>query len=91
MNSFDCTVISDSGIDESVLQQVISSFDILRTRDTKSLNRYYNIALDNRDIYAKMSYVNNLVYGKPLTLIGSQAQKNRQLVKIDEREKKEVA
>lgn len=84
MKMFDCTVIGEASINEDVLQQVLNSFDKLHSRDTKGLNKYYNMAIDNRDIYAKMSYVNKLVTDKPLDLIQSEAQKkSKQFVKID--------
>lgn len=84
MKVFDCTVIGEAGINEEVLQQVLGSFDKLHSRDTKGLNKYYNMAIDNRDIYAKMSYVSKLVTDKPLDLIQSEAQKkSKQFVKTD--------
>lgn len=81
---FDCTVVGEATIPEETMQQVLASFGKIHTRDTKSLNRYYSMAEENRDIYAKMTYVSKLVYGKPLDLIQSESQKNRQLVKKDE-------
>ena len=42
------------------------------------------MAEENRDLYAKMTYVNKLVYGRPLDLIQSKSQKNRQLIKKEE-------
>ena len=42
------------------------------------------MAIDNRDVYAKMSYVNKLISDKPLDLIQSEAQRrNKQFVKAD--------
>ena len=68
---------------EDTLQQVLESFNKLHSKDTKSLNKYYNMALENRDIYAKMSYVNKLIYDRPFDLIQSSSQKSKQFVKTD--------
>lgn len=84
IKSFDCTVVSEASIPEETMRNVISSFEKIHSRDTKSLNKYYHRAEENRDLYAKMTYVSKLVYGRPLDLIQSESQKNRQLVKKDE-------
>lgn len=84
LKSFDCTVVSEASILDETMQQVLVSFGKICSRDTKSLNKYYSMAEENRDLYAKMSYVSKLVYGKPLDLIQSESQKNRQLIKKDE-------
>lgn len=84
LKSFDCTVVSEASIPDETMQQVLASFRKICSRDTKSLNKYYSMAEENRDLYAKMSYVSKLVYGKPLDLIQSESQKNRQLIKKDE-------
>lgn len=84
LKSFDCTVVSEASIPDETMQQVLVSFGKICSRDTKSLNKYYSMAEENRDLYAKMSYVSKLVYGKPLDLIQSESQKNRQLIKKDE-------
>lgn len=92
LKSFDCTVVSEASVPEETMQQVLASFGKIYSRDTKSLNKYYGMAEENRDLYAKMTYVCKLVYGKPLDLIQSESQKNRQLVKKDEnRESKKGA
>lgn len=84
LKSFDCTVVSEASIPDETMQQVLVSFGKICSRDTKSLNKYYSMAEENRNLYAKMSYVSKLVYGKPLDLIQSESQKNRQLIKKDE-------
>ncbi len=82
LNLFDCTVISDTSIPEDSLQQMIDSMSQLYTKDARSLSKFYKLAQENRDIYAKMSYVNKLVYDRPLQLIQSDSQKKaKQLVK----------
>ena len=84
LKSFDCIVVSEASVPEETMQQVLASFEKICSRDTKSLNKYYSMAEENRDLYAKMTYVNKLVYGRPLDLIQSKSQKNRQLIKKEE-------
>ena len=79
LNQFDCTVVSESSIQEDTLQGMIEALRKINTNDTKGLCNYYNIALGNRDVYSKLSQVHKLVYDKPLTLI--QSEKQKQLVK----------
>lgn len=83
IQNFDCTVISDTTIPEDSLQSIIKSWEGLNTRDSRNLCNYYEMALSNRDIYGKLSYINKIIYGSPLTLIqsASQKEKQKQLVK----------
>lgn len=81
LNNFDCTVIPDSTIPEDTMQKILQIFSILNTKDTKNLQNYYNIALSNRDIYGKISYIHKIIYGKPFTLIQSKSQKQKQFAK----------
>lgn len=78
---FDCTVVEDTTIPEDTLQGMVDSLRKLNTRESRNLASYYNMALSNRDIYAKLSTVNKIIYDKPLTLIQSKRQKQKQLVK----------
>ena len=68
-----------------------SYLDKINYKDTKSLRNYYNMALANRDIYGKMSYVSKMVYDRSLNLIQSSSQKNKSKVKSEERELNQVA
>lgn len=81
---FDCTVISDTTIPEESLQDSLKALSILKTRDFKQLNKYYEMALSNRRIYARLSYINKLVNDEPLNLIQSHRQKEKRLVKTKE-------
>lgn len=81
LNQFDCTVIADSSINEETLTGVVESLKKINTRDTKNLCNYYQMALDNRDVYSKISQVYRLVYGRSYNLIQSKSQKQKQLVK----------
>ena len=79
---FDCTVVEDTTIPEDSLQSMVESLKKLNTRDSRNLCNYYNMALSNRDIYSKLSIINKTIYDKPLTLIQSKKQKQKQLVKV---------
>lgn len=79
MNLFDCTVVSEASIPEDVFNNVLSSFKKINSRDAKSLQRYYNIALDNKEVYSKLSRINKVLYNRPYSLIKSESQK--QLIK----------
>ena len=48
---------------------MIKSFSCLHTNDSKKLKRYYEIALNNKNIYDKMIYISEIVLGKKLRLI----------------------
>lgn len=93
INNFDCTVINDSTIPEDSIQDILKSLEQLNTRDARNLRNYYNMALANQNIYAKISYINRLIYDRPLSLIQSKSQKQKQLVKVNniESEIKKVA
>ena len=81
LKQFDCTVIDDTTISEDSLQELVGSLKKLNTRDSRNLVNYYNMALSNRDVYTKLSTVNKILYDKPLVLIQSKRQKEKQLVK----------
>ena len=79
INNFECTVVSDTTIPENSIQDTLKSLEIINTRDYRNLNNYYKMAKKNADIYTKMSYINKIIYDKPLSLIQSERQK--QLIK----------
>lgn len=83
LNSFECTVVPNSTVSEKQIQSITSAFSKVNTREARNMNSYYNMACDNRDIYSKLSDINKLVYGKPLGLIKSEHQKQRQFVKTN--------
>lgn len=82
IRNFDCTVVTDTSIPEESLNNTLKALEVVNTRDSRNLRNYYNMALENRDIYAKLSYINQLVYNQPLNLIQSNRQK--QLIKYKE-------
>ena len=81
INTFDAKVIADTTIPEDSLNDVLKSLEVINTRDSRNLRKFYNTALDNRDIYAKLSYINKLVYNKPF-LIKTKNEKYKQLIKL---------
>ena len=81
INHFECTVLSDTSIPEDSLQDTLKAFSNIRTRDYKNLNRYYEMAKSNADIYMKISYIHQIIYDKPISLIQSKNQKAKKLVK----------
>ncbi len=92
INNFECTVISDTSIPEESLQDTLRAMSAIKTRDFKNLNNYYKMAKANTEIYTKISYINKIIYDKPLTLIQSKSQKQKQLVKkMDEVESRKIA
>ena len=80
INNFECTVISDTTIPEASLQDTLSAMEVINTRDYRNLNKFYNMAKDNTEVYTKISYINKVLYDKPLTLIQSKS-KAKQLIK----------
>ncbi len=84
INTFDCTVISDTTIPEDSIQDVLKALEVINTKDSRNLRNYYNMAQTNKDIYSKISYINKIIYDKPLSLIKSANQKQKQFIKIKE-------
>ena len=92
INNFECTVLSDTTIPEDSLQDTLKALETINTRDYRNLKNYYNMAKSNADIYTKISYINKIIYDKPLALIQSKTQNQKQLIKKkDEVEYKQAA
>ena len=84
INTFECTVLSDTSIPEDSLKDTIKQLEVINTKDYRNLKNYYKMAKTNTNIYTKISYINNIINEKPLTLI--QAKKEgRQYIKKDGR------
>lgn len=84
LNTFECFIISDTTIPENSLQDTLKALSVLKTRDFKNLNKYYNMAKSNSEIYTRMSYISQIIYGKPLTLIQTPKKSKQFVKKIDE-------
>ena len=83
INNFECTVLSDTTIPEDSLKDTLKGLSSINTRDYRNLNRYYGMAKSNTDIYTKISYINKIIYDKPLALIQEKKQ-GKQLIKKKE-------
>ena len=91
LNTFECTIISDTTIPEDSLQDTLKALSVLKTRDFKNLNKYYQMAKSNSDIYTRMSYISQILYGKPLSLIQTPKKSKQFIKRIDEVEYGKVA
>ena len=79
ISNFECTVVSDTTIPETSMQDTLKALGTLNTKDHRQLSKYYGMAKENAKIYKKISRINKIMYDEPLTLIQSERQK--QLVK----------
>ena len=67
-HNFECTLLEDTSIPVESLQDTIKTLSIINTRDYRNLKNYYRIAKSNTDIYTKISYINKIIYDRPLPL-----------------------
>lgn len=84
LSTFECTIISDTTIPESSLQDTLKALSALKTRDFKNLNKYYEMAKSNSEIYTRMSYISQIIYGKPLALIQTPKKSKQYIKKMDD-------
>lgn len=83
---FDFTIINESTVYESQITDILGSFSEMSTELSKSLEKYYKIAKDNKEVYKKISMVNQILNGKPINLIQNN-NKTKKLVKIVDKSK----
>ena len=81
INNFECIVLSDSTIPEASLQDTLNAMKVINSRDYRNLKKYYNTAKSNTDIYTKISYVNKIIYDKPLTLLQQREKPKQEIFK----------
>ena len=81
INNFECTIISDTEIPEESLQDTLKAMSSINTRDYRNLKKYYNMAKSNTDLYTKISYVNKVIYDRPLVLHRSGKVSQKTLIK----------
>ena len=91
INNFDYTILSDTVIPEDSLQEVLNGLRIIKTRDFKNLNNYYNMAMSNAEIFTRLSYLNKLINEKPLALTDVRRSREKKLIKTKKNEDKKVA
>ena len=65
LDLFDCTVISKSTINCENIELIMNSLEKTSTNLSKELNKYYEMALENANIYSKLSKLYHIVYNKP--------------------------
>lgn len=75
ISNFECTVVSDTTIPETSMQDTLKALGTLNTKDHRQLSKYYGMAKENAKIYKKISRINKIMYDEPLTLIQSERQK----------------
>ena len=68
INNFECVIISDANMTEKNFKEILDAFKVINTREYRNLNKYYQRAKSNTDIYTKISYINKIIYDEPLTL-----------------------
>ena len=86
LSTFECTIISDTTIPEDSLQDTLKALSVLKTRDFKNLNKYYEMAKSNSEIYTRLSYISQIIYGKPLALIQTPKKSKQYVKKMDDGE-----
>ena len=68
---------------EEKFKEMLSIFSYTNGKDYKNLKNYYAIAKENQEVYQLLTYMNRLIYDKPLNLITSK-KKSKILVKANE-------
>ncbi len=77
LEHFDFTVIPATKINEEELRSVLSSLEPLQIQAYHNLNKVYQMAKDNQDIYSKLSRVYHSIYQQPYQLIHSSKQRSQ--------------
>ncbi len=91
INNFDYTILTDTVIPEDSLQEVLNGFQVIKTRDFKNLNNYYDMAMSNAEIFTRLSYLNKLINERPLAVTDTKRSKEKRLVKSRKNEEKKIA
>ncbi|MDO5003141.1 MAG: hypothetical protein Q4E39_02805 [bacterium] len=81
---FDFTILDEATISEKQIVDLLKSFDIISTRDSKSLERYYKIAIENKNAYKKLSVLSRILTSKPINLI-QRNHNNKVLIKTQDK------
>ncbi len=82
---FDFTIISEATIKEKDFNQFSDIFSYTNGKIHKDLKQYYKVAQENERVYKKLTYLNQLLYEKPLNIIKT-SNKNKVLVKKNEQQ-----
>ena len=81
LSNFDYTVLSDYSIPEDSLRDTLSALEVINTRDYRNLKNYYEMAKSNTDIYTKISYIHQIIYDRPLTLLQAKVVDSKRFIK----------
>ncbi len=83
LNLFEFTIIDEATMKEEKFKEMLSIFSYTNGKDYINLKNYYAIAKENQEVYQLLTYMNRLIYDKPLNLITSK-KKSKILVKANE-------
>ena len=81
---FDFNIIKDSYVKEDSIQESIKALSLINSKDYRNLNKYYEMSKSNTDIYTKLSYINRILHGKPLSLIHNDSKEKQLIKKMEE-------
>ena len=82
MKIFDFKIINEATVTEKQVRDLQSALKYTFGRDARDLEKYYKIAKDNKEMYRKLSILNQIFYNKPINLIRSR-EKIKVFVKKD--------
>lgn len=91
LQHFQWSVIPSSTIKETSLQDTLKALEVLNSRDYRHLNKYYHTAKTNQEIYTKLSYIHQILYGEPLHLIESPKKEKKYMKTKEENDYGQVA
>lgn len=69
MNLFDFSIISEATLPKNQLDSIIDCFSYTYSQNFKRLQKYYDKASHNRDVFHKLNTLSQLIYDKPIHLI----------------------
>ena len=80
LKEFKFEIISGTTMKVDDYKSILDVFELINTKETKALSKFYNVALENKEVYDKLSRVSKIIYNKPLGLIEN-PKKSKVLVK----------
>ena len=69
MSLFDFTIINEATVSKDELESVMNSFSYLHDQNFRTLQKYYDKASNNREVFHKLNILSQLIYEKPVHLI----------------------
>lgn len=89
LKEFKFEIISGTTMKVDDYKNILNVFELINTKETKALSKFYNIALENKEVYDKLSRISKIIYNKPLGLIEN-SKKSKVLVKTMDTKKNDV-